>query len=113
MPDAPRLLKTVRNAWYNSQAHRTRNLVVWNIIILFNISICSCYQNNGCEIKWAHLVELCEKTVANTGLYIGNLKREHLNLTSYSRMNVRLAAQVCICLFLQTLVYMYVYNYCT
>ena len=36
MPDAPHLLKTVRNAWYNSQAHRTRNLVVWNIIILFD-----------------------------------------------------------------------------
>ena len=35
MPDAPHLLKTVRNALYNSQANRTRNLVVKNIIILF------------------------------------------------------------------------------
>ena len=26
--DAPHLLKTVRNAWYNSQSKRTRNLVV-------------------------------------------------------------------------------------
>jgi len=26
--DAPHVLKTVRNAWYNSQANRTRNLVV-------------------------------------------------------------------------------------
>ena len=28
MPDAPHLLKTIRNAWYNSQAKRTRNLIV-------------------------------------------------------------------------------------
>ena len=30
--------------------------------------------------------ELCEKTVADTGLYIGKkLTREHIQLTSYSR----------------------------
>ena len=52
-------------------------------------------QNQGCDIKWAHIVELSEKAMTNTALYVGNnLKREHLNLTSYSRMNVRLAAQV-------------------
>ena len=28
MPDAPHLLKTIRNAWYNSQANRTRKLIV-------------------------------------------------------------------------------------
>lgn len=54
-----------------------------------------CIQNDGHEIKWAHLVELCEKSVADTGLYIGKkLTREHVQLTSYSRMNVLLAAQV-------------------
>ena len=60
------------------------------------------HQNNTCDIKWAHLVELCEKALGNTGLYIGKLTREHLNLTSYSRVNVRLAAQVYVmtCLFL-------------
>lgn len=43
------------------------------------------------------MVELCEKTVTDSGLYIGNkLTCEHLNLTSYSHMNVHLAAQVCI-----------------
>ena len=52
-------------------------------------------QNNGGEIKWAHLIELAEKATSNTGLYINKLTREHLILTSYSRMNVRLAAQVC------------------
>lgn len=28
MPDVPHLLKTVRNAWYNSQANTTRKLIV-------------------------------------------------------------------------------------
>ena len=52
-------------------------------------------QNSGGEIKWSHLVELAEKSTSNTGLYIGNkLTKEHLKLTSYSRMNVCLAAQV-------------------
>ena len=41
------------------------------------------------------MVELAEKATSNTGLYINKLTREHLILTSYSRMNVRLAAQVC------------------
>lgn len=34
--DAPHLLKTIRNAWYNSQANRTRSLVV-------NKYLCICY----------------------------------------------------------------------
>lgn len=52
-------------------------------------------QNNGCEIRWSHLVELAALSTANSGLYIGQkLKREHLVLTSYSRMTVRLAVQV-------------------
>ena len=37
-----------------------------------------------------------EKTSANSALYIGRkLTREHVALTSYSRMTVSLAAQVC------------------
>ena len=28
MPDVPHLLKTVLNAWYNSQANRTQKLIV-------------------------------------------------------------------------------------
>ena len=43
-------------------------------------------------------MELSEKAVDKLGLYIvgKHLKREHLKLTSYSRLNVRLAAQVCL-----------------
>ena len=45
-----------------------------------------------------HLVNLYQKTREESGLYIGKkLKLEHIKLNSYSRMNVRLAAQVCIC----------------
>ena len=35
MPDVPHLLKTVRNAWYNSQANRTRKLIVRVVVFLF------------------------------------------------------------------------------
>ena len=43
------------------------------------------------------MVELAEKAIADSGLHIGKkLTREHIVLTSYSRMNVRLAAQVSI-----------------
>ena len=45
--------------------------------------------------KWFHLVELAEKSMSESGLYIGKkLTTEHVRLTSYSRMNVHLAAQV-------------------
>ena len=91
--DPPHLIKTVRNAWYNSQANGSRSLVVC-ILILF-VYVYIFLQNKGKEIKWAHLVELAEKASSDTGLYISKkLKREHLKLTSYSRMNVRLAVQV-------------------
>ena len=30
MPDPPHVLKTVRNAWYNSRKNGTQNLVVYN-----------------------------------------------------------------------------------
>lgn len=54
-----------------------------------------CWQNNGKEIKWSHIVELAEKSVADSGMYLAKkLSREHIVLTSYSRMTVRLAVQV-------------------
>ena len=53
------------------------------------------WENNGKEIKWSQLIELMEKSSVNSGLYIGRkLTREHVVLTSYSRMTVLLAAQV-------------------
>ena len=61
--------------------------------LAFCLCKCYCMQNNGGEIKWAHLIELAEKATSNTGLYINKLTIEHLILTLYSRMEVRLAAQ--------------------
>ena len=53
-------------------------------------------QNNGKEIEWCHMKELYEKiTNTSNGISIlPKLKQEHINLTSYSRMRVDLAAQV-------------------
>ena len=46
-------------------------------------------------MKWSHIVELAEKSVADSGMYLAKkLSREHIVLTSYSRMTVRLAVQV-------------------
>ena len=66
-------------------------------LLSYHSSLSIVYQNNGSEIKWSHLVELAEISAADSGLYIGKkLSREHLALTSYSRMTVRLAVQVVI-----------------
>ena len=51
------------------------------------------------EIEWCHMKELYEKitnvSIASNGISIlPKLKQEHINLTSYSRMRVDLAAQV-------------------
>ena len=92
-----RLLKTIRNAWYNSQANSTWSLVVNKYLCTYYYLIMCVVQNQGCDVKWACIVGLSEKVVAYTSLYNGkNLMREHLNLTSYSHVNVSLAAQVCI-----------------
>ena len=56
-------------------------------------------QKNGQFILWSHLRDLYNKlsTVASqsSGLtLVQKLKREHIHLTSFSRMRVDLAAQV-------------------
>ena len=54
---------------------------------------------NGKKIEWKQLWDIFEKisamSIKSQGLTIApKLKREHLQLTSYSRMRVDLAAQV-------------------
>lgn len=54
---------------------------------------------NGKTIGWKHLKNLYEKltsiTTQSSGLaLVRKLKREHVELTSFSRMRVNLAAQV-------------------
>jgi hypothetical protein len=78
MSDIRHLLKTTRNCWESSTKNGARHLEV-----------------NGKHILWKHLVDVYEKSPTESGLYIGNkLKLEHVKLHPYSRMNVRLAAQV-------------------
>ena len=56
-------------------------------------------QKNGQFIRWKHIQDLYEKmnqmAVQSKGLsLLPKLKLEHIELTSYSRMRVDLAAQV-------------------
>lgn len=64
-------------------------------------------QVNGKYILWDHLTKLFKLSQAESGLYLGGkMNYEHLNLTPFSRMNVRLGAQVC-CLPLQYTIVIY------
>ena len=58
-----------------------------------------CFTVNGQGITWQHICDLVDKiyntSIASHGLsLVPKLKQEHINLTSYSRMRVDLAAQV-------------------
>ena len=66
-------------------------------ILIYLISIYGLFnmQKGGQYTIWRQLQDLFRKTHSESGLYIGNkLTREHVYLTSYSRMRVDLAAQV-------------------
>ena len=77
-PPPPNLLKTARNCFSNSDAHsKTRSM--W-----FN-------QN----ISWKHVVRLYEEHCERGEFRLcPKLTRDHLMLTSFSKMRVKLAAQV-------------------
>lgn len=89
LSDVPHLLKTSHNCLANSFGHSmTRKLWVhqYMYIILEYLS-------------WKHIVDLYEankgrKQSVGGGLYKLKLKREHVFLTSYSKMRVDLAAEV-------------------
>lgn len=88
--DPPHLIKTTRNCW------SSKSRMLWN---------------NGSYISWQHLVDLYERDKGRaTGtshvlllcldiLFTGfamvpKLKFEHINLSSFAKMRVDLAAQV-------------------
>ena len=57
-------------------------------------------QNNNMTLEWKHVEHLYEVTVASAAKSVGlklahKFGREHVYLTSHSRMRVDLAAQVC------------------
>lgn len=76
--DPPHLIKTARNCLANSGDGKATRLM-WN---------------NGCFLMWNHIARLFYEDV-ETGLnWLPNLTYDHIELTPYSKMNVRLAAQV-------------------
>ena len=53
-------------------------------------------QKDGKHISWEHLVRVYNQSKSSSGLsLLPRLKKDHVQLTSYSRMRVNLAAQVC------------------
>ena len=76
--DAPHLIKTARNCFANSFSHKeSRNL-----------------KNNGKDISWMHIVMLFNDYCQGELSICPKLTSNHVNLTAFSCMNVRLAAQV-------------------
>jgi len=76
--DPPHLLKTVRNCLYNSGAG-TFTRFMWN---------------DGLNVLWKHISDIFYED-RECGLhYLTKLTENHIKLTPFSIMNVRLAAQV-------------------
>ena len=76
--DPPHLIKTTRNCLSNSGAGR-----------------CTRYMwNNGKYILWSHITDLYHEDQDCGLLLLPKLTYEHVNLSPYSVMNVRLAAQI-------------------
>ena len=78
IPDPPHLLKTARNCLSNSGSHKNSRYLL----------------NNGKHLLWSHISSLYYDDMEGGLDYLPHLTLEHIKLTSYSVMNVRLAAQV-------------------
>ena len=66
---------------------------------IFSICAYNIHRTNGYQISWKHIVDLYNKLTDMASKSKGitfntKLKREHIELTSFSRMRVDLAAQV-------------------
>ena len=75
--DLPQLLKTARNCLVYSGSG-TMSRYVWN---------------NGYHLLWSHVAQMFHDD-PTCGLQLPKLTYDHIRLTSYSKMNVKLAAQV-------------------
>ena len=76
--DAPHLMKTTRNCIQHS-GYNGKTRLMWN---------------DGKDILWSHIYKLAfDETMFGLKL-IPKIREEHVRLTPYSRMNVRLAVQV-------------------
>ena len=72
-------------------------IIIITILLFYLHHVCLLIQNNGKSIFWKHLVDLYERDKGKgSGLaMVPKLKFEHLNLTSFAKMRVDLATQVC------------------
>ena len=75
--DAPHLLKTSRNCLFNSGTGKHSRLM-WN----------------GCDMIWNHISSLYYADLDQDLHQLPKLTPDHINLTSFSKMKVNLAAQV-------------------
>lgn len=75
--DAPHLMKTMRNCVQHSGNGKTR--LMWN---------------DGKDILWSHISKVAFDESMHGLKLIPKISEEHVRLTPYSRMNVRLAVQV-------------------
>ena len=96
--DPPHLIKTTRNCWSHSGVGGTRRMKVRTLCM---IPTCVCIllsisQINGKFIEWKHIRDLYQKfrSMAPGISLVPKLKMEHIELSSFSRMRVDLAAQV-------------------
>ena len=76
--DQPHVLKTARNNLSNSGDNKNTRLL-WN---------------NDCFLLWSHITKLFYDDLQCGLHYLPKLTQDHVKLTPYSVMNVRLAAQV-------------------
>ena len=76
--DTPHLVKTARNCLFNSSYGNTSR----------------CMWNNGSYMLWSHITSIYHENLNHGLKLVPKLKYEHVNLTPFSKMNVRLAAQV-------------------
>lgn len=69
-----------------------------NNYYVFYIEIFASYfvQCNGKGIFWRHIIDLYSRNSVTGLSLVPKLKYEHVYLTSFSKMRVDLAAQVCI-----------------
>ena len=76
--DPPHLIKTMRNCLYSSGYGRSARLM-WNA---------------GNDILWKHVTDIYYEDLDCGLQLLPKLTNDHINLTSYSKMNVKLATQV-------------------
>lgn len=109
--DVPHLLKTVRNCWSNSFGHSySRALWVSRVANTHSVYVYKCVQIRDQHISWEHLRRLYKRRCDSGLTLLPKLTLEHINLNSYSRMRVYLAAQVLLLLFCIALIIICKYN---